>query len=287
MTVTTPTAGLPRPWRTLLLGPSGRGGTFAGVRRLLPGPVIDIDPMDLYPALARPKPAGRPWLMVNMIASADGASAVAGTSGALGNPADEAVFSAVRASADWIVAAAGTVRAERYGLPRPGAASRRARLAAGRAERPRLAVVTASLDLDLSLPLFADRRPGEDPAVILTGSVAAPEAVERLAAVSEVVRLPSPRPPPDQILAELDRRSAGVVLSEGGPSFNGQLADAGVIDELCLSVAPLVAGGASTRIVHGSMRSLPLRMRVDHLLEASDTLFIRYVGEPAHPAAAG
>ena len=239
--------------------------------------------MEIYPALARPKPAGRPWLMINMIASADGAVAVDGTSGALGNPADEAVFSAVRACADWIVAAAGTVRVERYGLPRPGAASRRA---AGRAERPRLAVVSSSLDLDLDLPLFAEQRPGDDPPVILTGSAAAPEAVERLQPVSEVVRLPSPRPRPAEILAELDRRGAEVVLSEGGPSFNGQLADAGLIDELCLSVAPLVAGGASPRIVHGSMRSVPLRMCIDHLLESSDTLFVRYVSEPAHSAAA-
>ena len=256
------------------------------MRRLLPGPEIDIDPMELYPALARPKPDGRPWLMVNMIASADGASAIDGTSGALGNPADKAVVSAARASADWIVAAADTVRAERYGLPRSGPASRRARLAAGRTERPRLAVVTASLDLDLSLPLFADQRPGEDPPVILTGNAAAPGAVERLGAVAEVVRLPSPRPGPAQILAELDRRGAGVVLSEGGPSFNGQLADAGVIDELCLSVAPLVVGEASTRIVHGSMRSVPMRMSIDHLLEASDTLFVRYLSEPPSARAA-
>ena len=237
--------------------------------------------MELYPALARPKPQGRPWLMVNMIASADGAIAIDGTSGALGNPADEAVFSAVRACADWIVAAAGTVRAERYGLPRPSGASRQARRAAGRAERPRLAVVSASLDFDLSLPLFTEQRPDDDPPVILTGSTAAPEAVERLESVSEVVRLPSPRPQPTEILAELNSRGAAVVLSEGGPSFNGQLVDAGVIDELCLSVAPLVAGGASPRIVHGSMRSVPLGMRIDHLLEASDTLFVRYVSDPA------
>ena len=257
------------------------------VQRLLPGPVVDVDPMELYPALARPKPAGRPWLMVNMIASADGAVAIGGTSEALGNPADETVFSAVRASADWIVAAAGTVRAERYGLPRPAAASRRARLAAGRSERPRLAVVSASLDLDLGLPLFSDRRPGDDPPVILTGSAAPTEVVKRLETVAEVVRLRSQRPQPAEILAELDRRGADVVLSEGGPSFNGRLADAGVIDELCLSVAPLVAGGASSRIVHGSTRSVAQTMRVDHLLEASDTLFVRYVREPAHPAAAG
>ena len=224
--------------------------------------------------------------MINMIASADGAVAVDGTSGALGNPADEAVFSAVRACADWIVAAAGTVRAERYGLPRPGEASRRARRAAGRAERPRLAVVSSSLNLDLDLPLFAEQRAGDDPPVILTGGAAAPEAVERLQPVAEVVRLQSPRPGPAEILAELVRRGAGVVLSEGGPSFNGQLADAGVIDELCLSVAPLVAGGSSPRIMHGSMRTVPLRMRIDHLLEASDTLFVRYVAESARAAVA-
>ena len=251
----------------------------------MPGPVADVDPMELYPALPRPQPAGRPWLMINMIASADGAIAVDGTSGALANPADEAVFSAVRACADWIVAAAGTVRAERYGLPRPGPAARRARRAAGRAERPRLAVVSASLDLDLDLPLLAEQRPDDDLPVILTGRAAEPEAVERLEPVAEVVRLASPRPLPAEILAELGRRGAGVVLSEGGPSFNAQLADAGVVDELCLSIAPLLAGGTSPRIVHGSQRTAPLGMSIDHLLEASDTLFVRYLSEPAVPAA--
>ena len=237
--------------------------------------------MELYPALPRPKPAGRPWVMVNMIASVDGAAAVDGASEALGNPADQAVFSAVRACADWIVAAANTVRVERYRLPRPRAASRRARRAAGRAERPRLAVVSASLDFDLDLPLFADQRPDDDRPVILTGRSTAPEAVERLDPVAEVVQLASERPSPTEILAELDHRDAEVVLSEGGPSFNAQLADAGLIDELCLSVAPLVAGGPSPRIVHGSERTVPLNLSIDHLLEASDTLFVRYLSAPA------
>ncbi len=236
--------------------------------------------MDIYPHMSRPKPAGRPWLMVNMIASADGAIAVDGTSGALGNPADEAVFSAVRACADWIVAAAGTVRVERYRLPRPAAAARRARQAAGRAERSRLAVVSGSLNLDLDLPLFADQRPGDDPPVILTGQDAEAEAVEALGSVAEVVRLASPRPQPAEILAELHRRGAVVVLCEGGPSFNAQFAAAAMIDELCLSVAPLLAGGDSPRIVHGSTRTVPLKMSLDHLLEASDTLFARYLAAP-------
>ena len=247
------------------------------MRRLLPRPVFDIDPLELYPALPRPAPAGRPWVMINMISSADGAIAVDGTSEALGNPADQAVFSAVRACADWIVVAAGTARVERYDLPRPAARSRRARIAAGRAERPRLAVASLSMNLDPGLPMFADRRPGDDPAVILTGSEAPAEAVRRLGERAEVVPLPSRRPGPAEILAELGRRGAEVVLCEGGPSFNGQFADAGAIDELCLSIAPLVAGGPSPRAVHGSLRTAPLRMDLAHLLEAEDTLFARYL----------
>ncbi|MCY4664220.1 MAG: dihydrofolate reductase family protein, partial [Acidimicrobiaceae bacterium] len=80
-------------------------------------------------------------------------------------------------------------------------------------------------------------------------------------------------------------RGAGVVLSEGGPSFNAQFADAGLIDELCLSIAPLLAGGNSPRIVHGSLRTVPLNLTIDHLLEASDTLFVRYVSGSSDAAA--
>ena len=67
------------------------------MQRLLPGPVAGTDSMELCPALPQPKPAGRPWLIINMITFADGAIAADGTGDALGNPADEAVFSAVRA----------------------------------------------------------------------------------------------------------------------------------------------------------------------------------------------
>lgn len=247
------------------------------MRKLLPEPAADVDPMELYPSLARPRPASRPWLMLNMISAADGASAINGVSEPLGNPADQAVFSAVRACADWIVAAADTVRIERYQIPRPSQAARRARLAAGRPEQPGLAVVSGSLDLASDLPLFADQRPGERLPLILTGRSADPEAVEALSGVAEVVRLASPQPQPAEIMAELQRRGADVVLSEGGPTFNGQLADAAMIDELCLSVAPLLAGGDSTRIVHGSRQSLPLELRMDHLLEECGTLFVRYL----------
>lgn len=275
------------------------------MRQLLPQPAAEVDPLALYVAAVRTPPGGRPWVMVNMIASADGAVAVGGASGGLGSPADRAVFAAARACADWILVGAGTVRAERYRLPRPSAAVRAARRAAGRSERPGLAVVSASLDFDPDLPMLADRRPGEDRPLILTGPDAPADRAERLAETAEVVRLESaaaspPEPPrtaetaresadraenaapgksgsPAAALGELGRRGAQVVLSEGGPTLNAWLAEAQMIDELCLSVAPLLAGGPSPRLLHGAALARPLNLELAHLLEEDGMLFARYL----------
>ena len=257
------------------------------MRQLLPRPANEVDPLDVYLGADRTPPGGRPWVMVNMIASADGAVTVDGVSGGLGSPADRAVFRAVRACADWILVGAATVRAERYGLPRPSAAAREARRAAGRSEQPGLAVVSASLDLDPDLPMLADQRPGEARPLILTGPDAPSDRAERLAEAAEVVRLePSPSRTetatagrlgsPAAVLGELGRRGAQVVLSEGGPTLNAWLADAGMIDELCLSFAPVLAGGPSPRLLHGAAPA-PTALELVHLLEEDGMLFARYL----------
>ncbi len=247
------------------------------MRQLLPHPITEVNPLAVYPTAARPRPDGRPWLMLNMIVSVDGAIAVEGTSRALGSPTDRAVFEAVRASADWIVVAAGTVRAERYRIPRPGPDARQSRLDESRAPQPSLAVVSSTLDLGPDLPMLADQRSSDTRPLVLTGRDAPTEAVKRFDGVAEVVRLPVPRPTPEAILAELAGRGALVVLSEGGPTFNAQLIDSSMVDELCLSTAPVLAGGRSPRLVHGSARTVPVAMDLVHLSEADGMLFARYV----------
>ncbi len=91
-----------------------------------------------------------------MVASIDGATQVGGLSGGLGGPADKALFGALRAVADVILVAAGTVRAERYGPPGLAPQRRVERRARGQAEVPRLAIVSGSLDLDLGAALFTE-----------------------------------------------------------------------------------------------------------------------------------
>lgn len=102
------------------------------MRQLHPVPIDEIDPLAKHEALDRPTPPDRPYVLVNMVASLDGATTAgpaAGSagdgravSGGLGTAADRAVFSALRAVPDVILVAAGTANAERYrarGRPRP------------------------------------------------------------------------------------------------------------------------------------------------------------------------
>jgi riboflavin-specific deaminase-like protein len=216
------------------------------VRRLLPAPAEPVELTDAYPALAaRP---GRPSLRVNMIASVDGATAVDGLSGGLGGPGDRAVFLHLRSLADVILVGAGTVRAEGYGPPELPAKLREARRERGRAPLPRLAVVSRSCALDWDAPIF--RRAGPRP-IVVTVERAPSERRSAAARVAEVIAAGGEDVDLAAALRELAGLGAETVLAEGGPRLNGALAAAGLVDELCLTVAPRLAGGDSARIVAG------------------------------------
>ena len=118
------------------------------MRQLLPEPVEDVDPDELYPDDARPAGVDRPWVLLNMVTSVDGATAVEGRSAGLGGAADQTVFHVLRSVPDVILVGAATVRAERYGPPRTSQAHQAARQARGQAPFPRLAIVSGRLDLD-------------------------------------------------------------------------------------------------------------------------------------------
>lgn len=237
----------------------------------------DIDPLDAHRAIVRPAPEGRPWVLVNMVASLDGAISVDGRSGGLGGPTDLAVFRALRAVPDVILAGAGTVRAERYGPPRVPEEVRRRRVDAGQAAVPRLTVVSGRLDLDPALPLFADRPDDQLPPIVITGAGADPAARDRLEGLAELVVLPTATLDPAAIMAALHDLGAATVLVEGGPGFNGHLLDADLVDELDLTISPLLVGGTSQRAVtldHEAVR----RFDLGHVWVGDDgVLCTRYV----------
>lgn len=257
------------------------------MRQLLPT-LADVDPVRTYLAGHRPAPEGRPWIVVGMISSLDGASALDGRSGGLGGPADQAVFGAVRAIADVILVGAGTVRAERYGSVRLPDHASASRVEAGRsAEAPRLAIVTASGalvdDLEAGEPLLAG---GPQP-VVFTTEDADPGRVRALSDVADVRAVGRGRVDLPMAVASLSEDGAAVVVCEGGPTLNGALADAAMIDELCLSIAPMLAGGESGRILRGAITTDPARFELVSLLTEDGLLFGRWVNRTRTTAGAG
>ncbi len=121
----------------------------------------------------------------------------------------------------------------------------------------------------------ADRRP-----IIVTTERS--DAVRRaeLAKVADVVVAGGYDVDIEQALAAVGARGARVVLCEGGPSLIGQLIAASVLDEMCLSLTPLVVGGTSPRVAHGLTSPDVTPLRLDRVLEADDMLFLRYVRQP-------
>lgn len=242
------------------------------VQQLLPD-LRTVDPAAAHAGADRPAPAGRPWVLLNMVASADGATAVDGTSGGLGGPADKVVFSALRAVADVILVAAGTARAESYGPPQTPPDRQAERVERGQAPRPRIALVTRSLDLDPSSTLFTEAT--EPPLVFTTASAPTARRAE-LEAVAEVVVAGEDDVDLHRVLADLRRRGARVVLAEGGPGLNGQLVADDLVDELDVTTAPLLVGGSSPRLAHGPVGAAA-RLTLAHLWHADGVLFARYV----------
>jgi riboflavin-specific deaminase-like protein len=245
--------GVVAPWRRGLAPSWHRVGTVDPMRQLLPVPA-DVDPFDAYQAADRPAPAGRPWVVLTMVSSLDGATSVGGRSGRLGGEVDRTVFRAVRAVADVILVAAGTARAEGYGPVRLSQHAVRARAAAGRApEPPRLAVVSRSLDLDPHAPMFvgATARP-----LLLTTTDADEGRVAALAEVAEVRRIGDGAVDVSAALRSIGDDGAGVVVCEGGPRLNAAMVAADLVDELCLTLAPDLVGGDSARLVSGAAEAL-------------------------------
>ncbi|EME96364.1 pyrimidine reductase family protein [Streptomyces mobaraensis NBRC 13819 = DSM 40847] len=267
------------------------------MRRLFPSPTAPADLQDrewgldeladlyAYPGAVAD---GRPWLRANMVSSLDGAAHHEGRSQPLSSAADMRIFGTLRALADAVVVGAETVRQEGYRPARVREAFAARRAALGQSPAPVIAVVSAGLDLDFALPLFAEPLV---PTLVLTGEAAPAERRDAAAAAGvEVVVAGEGRTVDVARVPELlAARGMTRLLTEGGPRLLGQFTAAGVLDELCLSLAPMVAAGVAPRIAGGPPLEVPRRFALASVLEQDGFLFTRYrrgTGGPAAGAAA-
>jgi riboflavin biosynthesis pyrimidine reductase len=204
------------------------------VRRLFPEPAGDVSVDALYADPPRQRLGRRPWLGVCMVASLDGSTVVAGRSGGLSNPNDVAVLVTLRRVADAIIVGASTVRTEGYGPPKkPG---------------QRIGVVTSTGRVDATTELF---RGGAGFLIMPEDGPPAPTGPD---GPIDVVRAGRGRVDLPTALERLDRviEVPTFIQAEGGPRLNGSLLDADCVDELNLTVSPVLAGGDGPRVTAGA-----------------------------------
>lgn len=228
------------------------------------------DPMTATSELAdlyRDAPVG---VRVNMIMSLDGAAVFGGLAGPLSNVTDHNLLLAMRGHADVVLVGAGTVRAERYGpvrLSPDQRADRRER--SGITDIPPIAVVTRTGNLPASL--FAE--PTQRPLLVTTTELvrARPDLRQRadllLAGDTEVDLAAA--------VERLQARGFHRILCEGGPLLLDELIADDLVEEMCLTVSPTLAGEstASRRSAH---LSRPARLSLRHAVAEDDYVYLRY-----------
>jgi riboflavin biosynthesis pyrimidine reductase len=235
-----------------------------------------LDENGLLVYYAYPDDLGTCWVRGNMIASLDGGATADGKSGSLGG-SDRAIFMQLRQLADVILVGAGTVRTENYSGAQCSPAERQARRRRGQAEVPPVAVVTNRGRIDHDARIFTRT---EVPPLILTSANAVADANARLGSVAEVIDASGPQA--DRVdaataLKILAERDLFRVLAEGGPQILGLLIEDDLLDELCLTTAPLLVGGAAPRIATGPGQ-VRTQLRRSHLLtDDAGYLYARYI----------
>jgi len=218
-------------------------------------------------------PEGRRTLRANMVTSADGAASLGGASAGLSSAADRHVFALNRTLADVILVGASTARVERYAPVRVRELWRHLR--AGRTPTPPIAVISGRLALDPASPLITDAPPDARTIVITTAQ--APENVRaEVAKHADVIVAGQVAVDMNAAVEALHDHGHQRILAEGGPGILTQLIAAGLLDELCLTISPLLAGPGAPRILSGSPMAKALPLTLVHTLEDAGFLLCRY-----------
>lgn len=231
-----------------------------------------FDPQDLLDRYALTD-RSRTHLRVNFVTSLDGAATHNGLTDGLNDEADHQVFHTLRMLADVVLVGAGTVREEGYEDLRVTEDRAAWRTARGLPAHPVMAVVSGRLDLDPGAPLFtrAPVRP-----LVFTTARAPEQRRQALSDVADVVTAGAASVEPEQVVTELSARGLPQILSEGGPAWFAAMIEADVVDEMCLTLSPLLEGGDATRIVRdGQQHTRP--MSLASVLRAEDMLILRYL----------
>ncbi|NYG57148.1 riboflavin biosynthesis pyrimidine reductase [Nocardioides daedukensis] len=243
------------------------------MQRLEPGSDVP-DALIPYLGVDRTRGPHECWVTAHMVAGLDGTAAVNGRVGALSTAPDQELFRRMRQIADVVLVGAETVRREGYGPVRLTEQAQADRVAQRRTPIPPVAVVSRSLDLDWGTKVFTEPT-AEARTLVITCASADPERRAVAEAHATVLVAGEDRVDPVQALAALADLGHRVVLCEGGPRWLGELVAADRVDELCLSISPMM-GGDPLPVSVTPPGSPPAAFELRDTMIEANTLFLRY-----------
>ncbi len=225
-----------------------------------------------------PSPGRGTWVRANMVATVDGATAGDdGRSGTVSSPVDREVFRVLRGLADVVLVGAGTARTEGYGPAKVNQDLLARRRERGAADAAVVVQVTRSGRVETGRGMFDPPRPGL--VVLADGDPDALTRAREAAGADQVLLAGHVRSGGMDLadaLEQLAARGLTRVLCEGGPTLLGALAQANLLDELCLTTSPAVVAGDAARAVTGAAVD-PRGYRLAGLLHEGSTLLARWV----------
>jgi len=238
-------------------------------KRLHPAPGEFADGAAVVEDLRFEAHEDRPYLVLNMVTTADGRVTIGGRSGPIGNAADQDLFHALRTRVDAVMVGAGTLRAENYGRLVRKPERREARERAGLEPDPLAVIVSGRLDLPDDLPLL---HAPEQKVLVATFSD------RELPGTAQIEYLRSQEGAVDMtaLLRELANRGIRSVLCEGGPTLNAELLRADGVDELFHCLAPKLAGEPDAPTMVSGVLHEAIEMELLSLMESDSHLFARF-----------
>jgi riboflavin-specific deaminase-like protein len=265
------------PEMPMITGGGGEVWCDRTVQRLYPSHRAGIGRDDLVAAYRYPDPGAGPWVRATMVATLDGAAwGPDHRSGSISSPADQHAFALMRGLADAILVGAGTARAEHYGPAVTSAWLAGHRAGLGQRPNPVVAVVSRRLDFDPAAPLFAA---ATERTVVFTTERSPAERRAALAGVADVVVAGEQDVDLGRAVRALAERGLPRIMCEGGPQLLADVAAVGALDELCLTVSPLLTGGDAPRILAGDpVPDEPWQL--SYIFEDGGTLLTRWVRQP-------
>ena len=225
-------------------------------------------------------PPERPYVIANMVMSADGKSVIEGTEQGIGSPVDQRLMRELRVNADVVLNGAGTLRASGTSSRLGDEGLEAIRLAQGKPRLPIAAVLSQSGDLPLERAFFTAR---DFPAVVYLSELAPAERRAAIEATGRpVVTLPAGLEFAEMLRHMRHELDAEVLMVEGGPTVYAALYALDAIDEAFLTLGPVVVGGADTLTAVAGERAFTrdeakrLQLLSAHANPETDEIYLRY-----------